>query len=74
MLELLIDNIYFSSSNSTFFNKALLGIPMEINDAPLLSNFFYAPMSLRLYKNLSKTGILMMFYQLIIRTLLTGCH
>jgi hypothetical protein len=58
---------------------------MGTNYAPLLSNFFYTPMSLSLYKNLSKTkkverlkplislpGILMMFCQLIIRTLLTG--
>ena len=28
---------------------------MGTNYAPLLSNFFYAPMSLSLYKNLSKT-------------------
>jgi hypothetical protein len=40
MLEFLIDNI---------------GIPMGTNYAPLLSNFFYTPMSLSLCKNLSKT-------------------
>jgi hypothetical protein len=28
---------------------------MGTNYAPLLSNFFYTPMSLSLYKNLSKT-------------------
>jgi accessory gene regulator protein AgrB len=60
---------------------------MGTNYAPLLSNFFYAPMGLSLYKKISKTkkverlkplislpGILMMFCQLIIRTLLTGFH
>jgi hypothetical protein len=55
MLEFLIDNIYLSSSNGTFFNKPQLGIPMGTNYAPLLSILFYTPMSLSLYKNLSKT-------------------
>ena len=40
MLEFLIDNI---------------GIPMGTNYDPLLSNFFYTPMSLSLFRNLSKT-------------------
>ena len=49
MLEFLIDNIYLSGSNGTFFNKSKLDIRMGTNYTPLLSNFFYAPMSPSLY-------------------------
>jgi hypothetical protein len=60
---------------------------MGTNYAPLLSNFFYTPMSEfmqklindkkkveRLKPLISLPGIVMMFCQLIIRTLLTGFH
>ena len=39
ILEFLIDNMYLSSSNGTFFNKSWLGIHMGANCAPLLQLF-----------------------------------